>query len=99
MDATPESVHPRKLLTEFSPLTKGQYPVFNKYPKFIVDYQVSCMEESYLTLYLMRRLLTLLQTEQIQIRQLLKELPDQGLLCLLWKYDALVNLTKKFFVL
>ena len=47
MDATPESVHPRKLLTEFSPLTKGQYPVFNKYPKFIVDYQVSCMEESY----------------------------------------------------
>ena len=46
MDATPESVHPRKLLTEFSPLTKGQYPVFNKYPKFIVDYQVSCMEES-----------------------------------------------------
>lgn len=40
MDATPESLHPRKLLTEFSPLTKGQYPVFNKYPKFIVDYQV-----------------------------------------------------------
>ena len=40
MEATPDSLHPRKLLTEFTPLTKGQYPVFNKYPKFIVDYQV-----------------------------------------------------------
>lgn len=40
MDATPESIHPRKLLEEYKPLTKGQYPVFNKYPKFIVDYQV-----------------------------------------------------------
>ena len=28
-------------------------------------------------------LLTLLQTEQTQIRQLLQELPDQSLLCLL----------------
>ena len=27
-------------MEEFSALTKGQYPVFNKYPKFIVDYQV-----------------------------------------------------------
>ena len=32
-----------------------------------------------LTLYIF----TFLQTEQTQIRQLLKELPDQGLLCLL----------------
>ncbi|KAL4234370.1 hypothetical protein ACF0H5_006017 [Mactra antiquata] len=40
MDATPESLHPRKTLAEFKALTKGQYPVFNKYPKFIVDYQV-----------------------------------------------------------
>ena len=30
-----------------------------------------------------RDTLTLLQTEQTQIRQLLQELPDQGLLCLL----------------
>ena len=28
------------MLEEFNALTKGQYPVFNKYPKFIVDYQV-----------------------------------------------------------
>ena len=27
------------MVDEFIPLTKGQYPVFNKYPKFIVDYQ------------------------------------------------------------
>ena len=41
MDATPADVHPQNLLEDFAPLTKGQYPIFNKYPKFIVDYQVS----------------------------------------------------------
>ena len=40
MDATPANIHPRKVLDNFQPLTTGQYPVFNKYPKFIVDYQV-----------------------------------------------------------
>ena len=45
-----------------------------------------------------------MQTEQTQIRQLLEELPDQGLLCLLMeKYDisdpTLVDLTINFFVL
>ncbi|XP_044149304.1 TBC1 domain family member 31 [Bufo gargarizans] len=39
MDATPAEIHPQHLLNDFVPLTKGQYPVFNKYPKFIVDYQ------------------------------------------------------------
>jgi len=39
-EATPEDLHPSKHLQEFKPLTVGQYPVFNKYPKFIVDYQV-----------------------------------------------------------
>ncbi|XP_073488310.1 TBC1 domain family member 31 [Aquarana catesbeiana] len=39
MDATPAEIHPQRLLSEFVPLTKGQYPIFNKYPKFIVDYQ------------------------------------------------------------
>lgn len=39
MDATPADVHPRSMLDEFVALTKGQYPVFNQYPKFIVDYQ------------------------------------------------------------
>lgn len=40
MEATPSDVHPQQLMDDFEPLTKGQYPVFNKYPKFIVDYQV-----------------------------------------------------------
>ncbi|XP_075681875.1 TBC1 domain family member 31 [Rhinoderma darwinii] len=39
MDATPAEIHPQHQLNEFVPLTKGQYPIFNKYPKFIVDYQ------------------------------------------------------------
>ncbi|KAM4687302.1 TBC1 domain family member 31 [Discoglossus pictus] len=39
MDTTPTEVHPQRLLEVFVPLTKGQYPIFNKYPKFIVDYQ------------------------------------------------------------
>ncbi|XP_056378692.1 TBC1 domain family member 31 [Hyla sarda] len=39
MDATPAEIHPQNLLNDFVPLTKGQYPIFNKYPKFIVDYQ------------------------------------------------------------
>ncbi|KAM6411400.1 TBC1 domain family member 31 isoform 2-T2 [Pluvialis apricaria] len=39
MEATPLDIHPRRMLDDFIPLTKGQYPVFNKYPKFIVDYQ------------------------------------------------------------
>lgn len=40
-DGTPTDIHPKKLLDDLQPLTRGQYPVFNKYPKFIVDYQVS----------------------------------------------------------
>uniref|UniRef100_H3AHW1 TBC1 domain family member 31 n=1 Tax=Latimeria chalumnae TaxID=7897 RepID=H3AHW1_LATCH len=39
MDSTPAEIHPERMLEEFVPLTKGQYPIFNKYPKFIVDYQ------------------------------------------------------------
>ncbi|NXC39449.1 TBC31 protein, partial [Penelope pileata] len=39
MEATPPDIHPQRVLDDFMPLTKGQYPVFNKYPKFIVDYQ------------------------------------------------------------
>jgi len=40
IDVIPSDVNPDGILEEFLPLTKGQYPVFNKYPKFIVDYQV-----------------------------------------------------------
>ncbi|NWH95151.1 TBC31 protein, partial [Aegithalos caudatus] len=39
METTPRDIHPQHMLDDFTPLTKGQYPVFNKYPTFIVDYQ------------------------------------------------------------
>ncbi|XP_018122050.1 TBC1 domain family member 31 isoform X1 [Xenopus laevis] len=39
MDTSPAEIHPQRLLSDFEPLTRGQYPIFNKYPKFIVDYQ------------------------------------------------------------
>ena len=40
-DSTPAEVNPNRMLEPFSPLTRGQYPIFNKYPKFVVDYQVN----------------------------------------------------------
>uniref|UniRef100_A0A3Q3KV10 TBC1 domain family member 31 n=1 Tax=Mastacembelus armatus TaxID=205130 RepID=A0A3Q3KV10_9TELE len=39
MSNTPADIHPKTLLCDFTPLTKGQYPVFNQYPEFIVEYQ------------------------------------------------------------
>ncbi|XP_054638968.1 TBC1 domain family member 31 isoform X2 [Dunckerocampus dactyliophorus] len=39
MNNTPDDIHPRTTLSDFTPLTKGQYPLFNKYPEFIVEYQ------------------------------------------------------------
>ncbi|XP_040835285.1 TBC1 domain family member 31 isoform X2 [Ochotona curzoniae] len=39
METTPSSIHPDSMLDAFTALTKGQYPVFNQYPTFIVDYQ------------------------------------------------------------
>uniref|UniRef100_A0A4W6ED12 TBC1 domain family member 31 n=1 Tax=Lates calcarifer TaxID=8187 RepID=A0A4W6ED12_LATCA len=39
MSNTPADIHPRNILSDFTPLTKGQYPVFNHYPEFIVEYQ------------------------------------------------------------
>ncbi|XP_028673462.2 TBC1 domain family member 31 [Erpetoichthys calabaricus] len=39
METTPKEIHPSFMLDDFEPLTRGQYPVFNKYPAFIVDYQ------------------------------------------------------------
>ncbi|XP_061104726.1 TBC1 domain family member 31 [Conger conger] len=39
MDTTPQELHPRSMLSDFEPLTRGQYPVFNKYPTFIVEHQ------------------------------------------------------------
>ena len=49
-----------------------------EHKKFIMYAKISI-----LTLYLIETLLTLLETKQTQIRQLLWELPNQGLLCLL----------------
>lgn len=39
MDSTPPDIHPKNMLSDFTPLTKGQYPVFNAYPEFIAEYQ------------------------------------------------------------
>uniref|UniRef100_A0A671WWC4 TBC1 domain family member 31 n=1 Tax=Sparus aurata TaxID=8175 RepID=A0A671WWC4_SPAAU len=39
MGSTPADIHPRTMLSDFTPLTKDQYPVFNQYPEFIVEYQ------------------------------------------------------------
>ena len=39
-EATPTDIHPKGLLEGFVPLTKETYPVFNKYPTFVVDYHV-----------------------------------------------------------
>ncbi|NXR86188.1 TBC31 protein, partial [Hypocryptadius cinnamomeus] len=45
MEATPLDIHPQHMLDDFTPLTKGQYPVFNKYPTFIVNYQAQKWEK------------------------------------------------------
>ncbi|XP_034553747.1 TBC1 domain family member 31 [Notolabrus celidotus] len=39
MGSTPADIHPKTLFSDFTPLSKGQYPVFNHYPEFIVEYQ------------------------------------------------------------
>nr|XP_002130963.1 TBC1 domain family member 31 [Ciona intestinalis] len=39
-ESTPANIDPRKSMDGFEPLPMGEtYPIFNKYPKFIVDYQ------------------------------------------------------------
>ncbi|NWT25628.1 TBC31 protein, partial [Cardinalis cardinalis] len=45
METTPLDIHPQQMLDDFTPLTKGQYPVFNKYPMFIVNYQAQKWEK------------------------------------------------------
>ncbi|XP_041045481.1 TBC1 domain family member 31 isoform X1 [Carcharodon carcharias] len=45
MDTTPEDINPKRMLDDFVPLTKGQYPIFNKYPKFVVNYQTKEREK------------------------------------------------------
>ncbi|XP_007898739.1 TBC1 domain family member 31 [Callorhinchus milii] len=45
MDCTPADIHPKYMINDFVPLTKGQYPIFNKYPVFIVNYQAEEREK------------------------------------------------------
>ncbi|XP_039406081.1 TBC1 domain family member 31 isoform X3 [Corvus cornix cornix] len=45
MEATPLDIHPQRMLDDFTPLTKEQYPVFNKYPTFVVDYKAQEREK------------------------------------------------------
>lgn len=40
MDHTSEENHPKQFFKTFSPLPKGNYPVFSEFPKYIVNYQV-----------------------------------------------------------
>ncbi|KAJ9580105.1 hypothetical protein L9F63_004247, partial [Diploptera punctata] len=44
-EKTSTEVHPRQYLVTFKPLEEGSYPVFNKYPKFIVDYKARHLEK------------------------------------------------------
>ncbi|NWV18453.1 TBC31 protein, partial [Origma solitaria] len=45
MEATPLDIHPQRMLDDFIPLTKGHYPVFNKYPTFVAHYQAQELEK------------------------------------------------------
>ncbi|CAF2035987.1 unnamed protein product [Rotaria magnacalcarata] len=44
-EVTPVDIDPKRMIESFQPLTRAQYPVFNKYPKFIVDYQIQEKEK------------------------------------------------------
>ncbi|XP_037533046.1 TBC1 domain family member 31 [Nematolebias whitei] len=63
MSSTPADIHPRTMLSDFTPLTSGQYPVFNQYPEFIVEYQSRERER-----------IRLQEMEYLQERQELSEL-------------------------
>lgn len=39
--STPDECDAKKMLKNFKPLTQGQYPVMDAYPKFVVNYLVS----------------------------------------------------------
>ncbi|UJR25384.1 hypothetical protein I4U23_006732 [Adineta vaga] len=44
-EVTPVDIDPKRMIESFQPLTRGQYPVFNKYPKFIINYQIQEKEK------------------------------------------------------
>ena len=41
---TPSTVSPSSFLHSFRPLLRGQYPVFNQFPEFIINYQTRMKE-------------------------------------------------------
>ncbi|KAI8850295.1 hypothetical protein BC829DRAFT_389720 [Chytridium lagenaria] len=43
-DKTPERLSPTTYFAPFEPLLSGQYPIFNKFPEFIVNYQSKMKE-------------------------------------------------------
>lgn len=45
VSSTPDDIHPRSLLSDFTPLTQGHYPVFNHYPEFLVEYHTQEKEK------------------------------------------------------
>ena len=42
--STPDECDAKKMLKKFKPLTQGQYPVMDAYPKFVVNYLVSNLQ-------------------------------------------------------
>ena len=42
---TPDTISPISSLAPFSPLLVGQYPIYNQYPEFIVNYQSKMKEK------------------------------------------------------
>uniref|UniRef100_A0A7N6BCN3 TBC1 domain family member 31 n=1 Tax=Anabas testudineus TaxID=64144 RepID=A0A7N6BCN3_ANATE len=79
MSSTPADIHPRTLLSDFTPLTTGQYPVFNHFPEFIVEYQsrerekIRLQELEYLpdTAYILCRLAAMKRELKVKELQLL----------------------------
>ncbi|KAJ3099085.1 TBC1 domain member 31, partial [Phlyctochytrium bullatum] len=43
-DRTPDNISPSSFLKPFEPILLGQYPIFNKFPEFIVNYQSKMKE-------------------------------------------------------
>ena len=44
-ESTPTSLAPASFVSAFTPLLQGEYPVFNKFPEFIVNYQSKMKEK------------------------------------------------------
>uniref|UniRef100_A0A667YTW3 TBC1 domain family member 31 n=1 Tax=Myripristis murdjan TaxID=586833 RepID=A0A667YTW3_9TELE len=78
MSSTPADIHPRTMLSDFTPLSRGQYPVFNHYPEFIVEYQSQERER-----------IRLQEMEYLRERQEVSALHADCLRLMLWKQGLL----------